>query len=60
MEEAIALDVEGVGFLIQRSTNHFEYFSATLPQVCIQHDKLGWLEAGLTSDHTWRLNEDES
>ena len=28
--------------------NHFEYFSATLSQVCIHHDELGWLGAGLT------------
>jgi len=30
--------------------NHFEYFSDTLSQVCIQHDKLGWLVAGLTAN----------
>ena len=28
--------------------NHFEYFSATLPQVCIQHDETGSLVVGLT------------
>ena len=30
--------------------NYFEYFSATLSQVFIQHDELGWLVAGLTAE----------
>ena len=29
--------------------NHIEYFSATLSQVCIKHDELGRLVAGLTA-----------
>ena len=44
--KAVALDAENdVGFKYQRSTknvhNHFEYFSVTLSQMCVQHDELG-------------------
>ena len=40
----------------QNFQNHFEYFSATLSQVCIQHDELGWLVTGLTAKF-WPLGE---
>ena len=50
--KAIALDAESVGFKFKsiknNLNNHIEYFLATVSQVCIQHDELGWLVDGLT------------
>ena len=51
--KAIALDAEDVRSNPREAQkvfkNRFEYFSATLSQVCTQHDELGRLVTGFTA-----------
>ena len=46
--KAIALDTESVGFKCKRRHKFSKPFWIFLVQLCIQHDELGWLVAGLT------------
>ena len=53
VDKAIALDAKVSGSNPREAQKvykkHFEYFSATLSQVCIHHDELGGLVPGLTA-----------